>query len=182
MLQVVVRLREFGQSKLSILARHCEPHLAATRLPFAWVSIVLRRSLVTLGLVVIAVVVLGASGVLTPVFSRPLPISVNGGVATIDIQPVPEGPQLRFERIPRNGSKPVSQIDQFVPDPLPPAMNNWGCSQGGNLIVTLGNGMQRVYGPCYLPASIDHLWAEIMYTESNAQCAPRCGPGGRSGP
>jgi hypothetical protein len=116
------------------------------------------------------------------VLQRPIPISANGGVATVDIQPVHEGPQLRFERIPTNGSRPLSTIDNFIPDPLPPTVNNWGCSQGGDLIVTLVNGTTVTYGPCYLPTSIDHLWAEIEYVVSNGQCAPRCGPGGRPGP
>ncbi len=136
-----------------------------------------KRALAVLALAVIALVAGGAVGVgpLTPVFYRPISISANGGVAAVDLRPIPEGPQLK-------SSPRIDLIEPYVPDPLPAPLFQWFCGTGGNLVVTLGNGSQVTYGPCYRPASIDHLWAEIIYIETNGQCAPRCGPGGESGP
>ncbi len=115
-----------------------------------------KRALTVFAFVFAAFVAAGAVGVgpLNPVFYRPISISANGGVAAVDIQPIPEGPQPK-------GRPPIALIQ---------------------LVITLGNGVQVTYGPCYRPASIDHLWAEIVYIDTNGQCAPRCGPGGRAGP
>ena len=144
-----------------------------------------QRQLIVVGAVIVVVLALVAAGLgwFGSVFNRPTPISANGGVTAIVLSPVPEGPQAIFERNPSGkGSRPLSLIDQFIPDPLPAPFNNWGCSLGGNMIVSLGNGAQVTYGPCRRPASIDHLWAEMVYIETNGQCAPRCAPDGRPGP
>ena len=114
-------------------------------------------------------------GPLTPLFDWPISISENGGVAAVDLRPIPEGPEAK--------SLPtIDLLAPYIPDPLPTPLFQWFCRDGGDLVITLGNGKQVTYGPCYRPASIDHLWAEIVYIESNGQCAPRCGPGGAPGP
>ena len=138
---------------------------------------VVKRALPVLAFIIAALVAGGAVGVgpLAPVFYRPISISANGGVAAVDIRPIPEGPQPR-------SSPPSDLVKLNLPDPLPAPLFQWFCSMGGDLVVTLGNGMQVTYGPCYRPASIDHLWAEIVYIDTNGQCAPRCGPGGEVGP
>lgn len=106
----------------------------------------------------------------------------------IGIQPIPEGPPgPTFVRTPTTGSvergiRPLALIKSYIPDPLPAPLNQWFCNLGGNLTVALGNGRQVTYGPCYRPASIDHLWTEIIYVASNGACVPRCGPGGSPGP
>src|SRR4051794_21528260 len=114
-----------------------------------------------------AVIALAAGGAcgggpLPPLFYRPIPITPIGGVAAVDLRPIPEGPQLSSPRI--------DLIEPYVPDPLPTPLFQWFCRTGGNLVVTLGNGRQVTYGPCYRPALIDHLWAEIIYIETNGQC------------
>jgi hypothetical protein len=131
-----------------------------------------------LAVLVAASVTSGAVGIgpLTPVFHQPISISANGGVIGVGLQPIPEGP------MPNGGGPTVAQLEPFIPNPLPAPLNQWFCGIGGDLVVFLGNGGQVIYGPCYRPASIDHLWAEIIYIESNGQCAPRCGPGGAAGP
>ena len=136
-----------------------------------------KRALAVLASAVIALVAGGASAwVLWPVPSTgPISITANGGVAAVDLRPIPEGPQLK-------SSPRIDLIEPYVPNPLPTPLFQWFCGTGGNLVVTLGNGRQVTYGPCYRPASIDYLWAEIIYIETNGQCAPRCGPGGESGP
>jgi hypothetical protein len=141
------------------------------------VEMLVKRALPVLAFVVGALVAGGAVGMgpLTPVFYRPISIRGSGGVLAVDIRPIPEGPQPQSR-------PPIDQIEPYIPDPLPTPLFQWFCGAGGDLVVTLGNGMQVTYGPCYRPPSIDHLWAEIVYLDTNGQCAPRCGPGGKPGP
>lgn len=126
----------------------------------------MRNRLITVALVVAAALVgLGVAGIgpLTTVFYRPTPISANGGVAEIDIQPIPEGPGLVFQRNPTSrGVRPLAQIEQLIPDPLPAPLFQGLCGMGGNMVIILGNGKRVTYGPCHRPASIDRLWAEIV--------------------
>lgn len=144
-----------------------------------------RRVAILALLIAAALVGLGVAGLgpLTPVFYRATSVSANGGVTEIDLQPIPEGPGLVFERAPTaRGVRPLAEIERFIPDPLPPPVFQGLCGMGGNMVVILGNGKHVTYGPCYRPTSIDHLWAEMLYVDSNGQCAPRCGPGGTKGP
>jgi hypothetical protein len=144
------------------------------------------RATILVLVVAVALVGLGVAGLgpFTPVFHRPIPISANGGVVEVDLVPIPEGPpSVPFQRTPTaQPFRPLAQIERFIPDPLPAPLFQGLCGMGGNMVVTLGNGKQVTYGPCYRPASIDHLWAEMLYVEENGQCAPRCGPGGAKGP
>jgi len=139
--------------------------------------LVVRRTLAVLAILLMATVAGGAVGIgpLTPVFYQPISIAANGGVVGVDIRPIPEGP-------PPPPGPPVSQIAAYIPDPLPAPLFQWFCDGGGDLTITLSNGRHVTYGPCYRPASIDHLWAEIVYVDTKGQCAPNCGPGGKPGP
>jgi hypothetical protein len=136
------------------------------------------RAAAILAVLVAGLIAAGAAGLgpLTAVFNQPIYASANGGVVAVDLVPIPEGPMMP------NGGPPLASIKPFIPEPLPAPLNNWFCSVGGDLGIVLGNGRQVVYGPCHRPASIDHLWAEIIYLESSGRCAPRCGPGGVVGP
>ena len=127
-------------------------------------------------LIGVASVALGAAGVgpLTPVFYRPISIAENGGVVGVDLRAIPEGPPFP--------GVPLASIERYIPDPLPAPLNNWFCDGGGNLTVYLGNGREVTYGPCRRPASIDHLWSEMIYVETQGRCAPRCGPGDAHAP
>lgn len=130
-----------------------------------------KRALPVLAFVIAALVAGGAVGVgpLTAVFYRPISVSENGGVTAVDIRPIPEGPQPK-------SLPPIEQIEPYIPDPLPAPLFQWFCGTGGDLVVTLGNSRQVTYGPCYRPDSINHLWAAIVYIDTNGQCAPKCGP------
>jgi len=148
--------------------------------------VTVKRAVVVLTVLVAALLATGAAGLgpLTPIFYRPISTSADGGVAEIGIQPIPEGPPGPvFARTPaRQGVRSLALIEAYIPDPLPAPLNQWFCRQGGDLTVALGNGRQVIYGPCYRPASIDRLWAEIVYVDSTGKCAPKCGSGGTHGP
>ena len=130
--------------------------------------------------VVVGLVLLGISalGPLRTVFNHPIPASANGGVVRIELQPVPEGPTISFERAPSfQGSKPLSLIGGSIPDPLPPQLGQWACHFGTDLVVTFGNGTQAVYGPCRRPASINRLWGLILVVTSiGASPSPSASP------
>ena len=99
---------------------------------------------------------------------------------SVGAHPDPEGPVgPGFERTPTTeNSKPLSLIERFIPDPLPAPLAQAFCGGGGDLVVTFADGQQLTYGPCHRPASIDHLWAEMIYVLDDGKCSPRCGPGG----
>jgi hypothetical protein len=148
--------------------------------------VTVKRVVVILTGLVALLLATGAAGLgpLTRIFYWPISISADGGVAEIGIQPIPEGPPGPvFERTPVSpGVRSLALIEAYIPDPLPAPLNQWFCRQGGDLTVALGNGRQVIYGPCFRPASIDRLWAEIVFVDSNGKCAPKCGPGGSPGP
>ena len=85
-----------------------------------------KRALAVLALAVIALVAGGAVGVgpLTPVFYRPISISANGGVAAVDLRPIPEGPEPK-------SLPPIDLIARYIPDPLPTPLFQWFCGTGG---------------------------------------------------
>jgi hypothetical protein len=138
-----------------------------------------RAAIASVGLLaaLVALGVWGVNGPLSPVFNQPVRLAANGGVVEIDIQPIPEGPGVGLQRRPQNSAfQPLSKIERYIPNPLPPPLFQWNCTLGGDLVVSLGNGKQVTYGPCLRPKSIDRLWAEIIYVWTDGQCAPRCGP------
>jgi hypothetical protein len=78
---------------------------------------------------------------------------------------IPEGPITPpFERVPTGFSRPLSEIEAFIPDPLPAALDQRGCTVGENVVITLADGRTVTYGPCYRPSSINRLWHKIWGT------------------
>ena len=111
----------------------------------------------------------------------------HGAVVRLQLIPIPEGPTApSFERDAVPGDKsvrPLKSVGQYVPDPLPaPIQQPKSCSFGGNLVVTFADGFKLTYGPCKRPASINRLWAGMIYVLEDGNCAPKCGPGGSAGP
>jgi hypothetical protein len=104
----------------------------------------------------------------------------NGGITRVELQPIPEGPTLLLERVPTaqgpRGSRQLGLIKEYIPEPLPAPLGQGRCNLGGDLVVTLGNGKQVVYGPCHRPASVNHPWAEMVSAASNGMCIPTCEP------
>jgi len=149
-------------------------------------SALIKGGVFCLAALVAALVVLGAAslGPFSAFFHPPVAISANGGVTQVVIRPISEGPPgIGFQRAPTtDGVRSLAAIERYIPDPLPAPLNQWFCGTGGDLTITLGNGMQVTYGPCYRPTSINHLWANMVYIDSSGTCAPRCGPGGELGP
>jgi hypothetical protein len=98
-------------------------------------------------------------------------------IASIQLQPVPEGPTLLWNNPPTSPySEQRSQIEAAIPNPLPaPELQPPGCS-GGNLIVHLRDGRDITYGPCRHPASIRALWSRLVKVLSDPSCREPCGP------
>jgi len=111
----------------------------------------------------------------------------HGAVVRLQLIPIPEGPMgPSFERNAPAGDKwvrPLEQVQEYMPVPFPaPLEQPAGCNLGGNLVVTFADGFQLTYGPCTRPPSIDRLWAGVIYVLEHGHCAPKCGPGGSTGP
>lgn len=74
-------------------------------------------------------------------------------------------------------------VEPYIPDPLPlPSDQPNDCEIGGNMVVTFLDGTTLTYGPCERPASIDRLWAAMIFEIGHSQCASRCGPDGEPPP
>jgi hypothetical protein len=74
----------------------------------------------------------------------------------------------------------LDTVRRYIPDPLPaPLKQPEDCSFGGNLVMTLADGTAVTYGPCLRPASVNRLWAAMVYVMTRGDCAPGCGPGWR---
>jgi hypothetical protein len=141
-------------------------------------GLVMRRRwvgvLVVAALVCAVVIAAGFRGLLWwTVGSSPINIQLTD-VASIQIQPVPEGPPL-------GPVTPQSQqwtlIETAIPIPLPGPVNQpIGCDQGGDLIVNLRDGRTVTYGPCRHPQAIRALWARLETVESNGRCTEGCAP------
>jgi hypothetical protein len=98
-------------------------------------------------------------------------------IASIQLQPVPEGPTLIWNNPPTSPySAQRSQIEAAIPLPLPaPEWQTPGCG-GGDLIVHLRDGRDITYGPCSHPASIRALWSRLVKTLNDPSCREPCGP------
>lgn len=98
-------------------------------------------------------------------------------IASIQLQPVPEGPTLLWNNPPSSPySELRSQIEAAIPNPLPaPEFQPPGCT-GGDLIVHLRDGRDITYGPCRHPASIRALWSRLIKVLSDPSCREPCGP------
>ena len=146
-----------------------------------------RTLIVSIAVLIAGVPALGLLGVgpMTALFHRPIDADDHGGITRLEIVPVPEGPvSPTFARQPASeGTKPLSLVAQYIPDPLPATLYQGPmCRSGGDLIVTFADDSTVTYGPCRRPASIDRLWAGIVYVLEEGKCAPKCGPGGQPAP
>lgn len=111
--------------------------------------------------------------------SPPIDVEPNQ-ILAIWLQPEPEGPPSpAFRRVPEGGDRPLEQILEFVPQPLPGPIPQ-SCDQGGNLITALDESREIAYGPCKRPIEIERLWWHIIDVLSDQGCRPNCWPGGES--
>jgi hypothetical protein len=97
-------------------------------------------------------------------------------IAMLQIQPIPEGAVGEpYSRTGQKGTLPLSQIERYIPDPLPHSVwQGFPCHIGGDLIVTLTDGRAISYGPCRYPRSITVMWANISdATRAISQVYPR---------
>lgn len=121
-------------------------------------------ALITLLAVVLLGMGLAGYGPLMPLFYKSIPVAANGGVTEIDLFPVPEGPPLSFKRMPvaAGSDRPLGPFERFIPEPLPAPMFQWACNRGNDMVITLADGREVTYGPCFRPASINELWAQLV--------------------
>jgi hypothetical protein len=117
-----------------------------------------------LGGLAVAVVWLGSSGAFNTSSTRHL-TSGYDDIASIHLQPVPEGPTSpMFVPTPTSAyDKPLALIRSLVPDPLPrPLDQPRSCDHGGDLIIVLKEGAEITYGPCDYPWQISQLWGAMI--------------------
>jgi hypothetical protein len=129
------------------------------------------------GGVVVGLAWLGASGVFNTASTAHLRAGYSD-VASIHLQPVPEGPASpMFVPEPKSvGDKPLALVRNLVPDPLPKPLDQPGsCDHGGDLIVVLKDGREIIYGPCDYPWQISQLWGAMIEVTGTT------GPGARAG-
>lgn len=95
--------------------------------------------------------------------SAPLPFSREDVVA-VWLQPVPEGPRSpNFVLDPTNRDRPLSEISDAIPSPLPRDLwQGFGCDLGGNVVVEVRDGSEIHYGPCRYPDSIKDLRQRML--------------------
>src|SRR5205823_855514 len=93
-------------------------------------------------------------------------------VDVVQIVPVPEGPAGPVFVRPGTPSRerpaapsylPIDQLAPYAPEVLPAPLDNSGCDVGGSMVLTLAGGSTLTYGPCARPASINHLWAGMLF-------------------
>ena len=108
--------------------------------------------------------------------ARPIDVQLID-IASIQLQPIPEGPTLIWNHAPTSPpSEQQSQIEAAIPLPLPaPELQTPGCG-GGDLIVHLRDGRDITYGPCRHPASIRALWSRLIKVLGDPNCREPCGP------
>ena len=139
----------------------------------------MKRIAVLVAVIAIGLLIAGGVdvGPLGPVFHRSTPVRAHGGIVSLRLAPIPEGPNSLIERTPSNPRSPrLSSVERFIPDPLPAPLQQWGCGTGGDLVVTFADGYQISYGPCHRPASIDLLWARMFSVLWHGACEPHCDP------
>lgn len=118
----------------------------------------------TIGGLAVGVVWLGTSGAFNTSSTRHL-ASGYKDIASIHLQPVPEGPTSpMFVPTPKSAyEKPLALVRGLVPDPLPrPLDQPRSCDHGGDLIIVLNDGREITYGPCDYPWQISQLWGAMI--------------------
>jgi hypothetical protein len=119
---------------------------------------------------------------------RPSSSGIEGmpwsSVIRVELVPIPEGsPPPPFEEDPTSTpAYDLARLTPYAPGVLPAPVDQHGCGNGANLLLTLSDGRTVTYGPCRYPEAIAHLWAGMFYVLTDGSCAPRCGPGGVPGP
>jgi hypothetical protein len=119
---------------------------------------------IIVGGLVMGVVWLGTSGVFNASSTQHL-ASGYTDIASIRLQPVPEGPTSpMFVLIPKSVyDKPLALVRGVVPDPLPKPLDQpRSCDHGGDLIIVLNDGREITYGPCDYPWQISQLWGAMI--------------------
>ncbi len=115
----------------------------------------------TVGGLAVGVMWLGASGAFNTSSTQHL-ASGYDDIASIHLQPVPEGPtSSMFVPSPKSAyDKPLALVR---PDPLPrPLDQPRSCDHGGDLIIVLNDGREITYGPCDYPWQISQLWGAMI--------------------
>ena len=109
--------------------------------------------------------------------ARPIDVQLID-IASIQLQPIPEGPTLIWNHAPTSPySDQQAQIEAAIPIPLPgPELQPIGCNLGGDLIVRLRDGRAITYGPCRHPASIRALWSRLIVVLADPKCRQPCAP------
>src|SRR5689334_10597453 len=118
-----------------------------------------------LGGLVIGLIRMGTSGVFD--FSSSHLAYHASDIASIHLQPVPEGPAGNYYvRHPNSvDQKSLNLVGAFLPDPLPtPSNQPHTCQGGGDMIIKLKNGRGLTYGPCRWPWQISELWGAMIQT------------------
>lgn len=123
----------------------------------------------------------------SPLPSGPQTLPAHASITELRIEPVPEGPSMAFKRDAQADRMisvlPLDRVEEYIPGPLPSPLDQPGdCELGGNLVVSFSDGSDLTYGPCERPASVDQLWAGMVFAYSKGQCLPRCGPDGELPP
>jgi hypothetical protein len=104
-------------------------------------------------------------------------------VVRVELVLIPEGsPPPPFQQHPTLPGYDLPRLAPYAPAVLPAPLDQHGCDQGANMVITLSDGRTAIYGPCRYPAAIAHLWAGLYYVITDGACAPRCGPSGTRGP
>jgi hypothetical protein len=103
----------------------------------------------------------------------------SGPIVVVKTEPYPEGPPAPpFLLSAGPNQLPIRKILRFIPRPLPePLDQGFNCGFGGNLTIAFEGCARVVYGPCHRPASINRLWARMVFVITDGGCAPGCGPG-----
>ena len=117
----------------------------------------------------VAVPWLGTSGVLNT--SGHIDVSY-GQIASIHLQPVPEGPTgpLFVPRPQGDSELPLDLVRGFVLTPLPAPLDQGNCNGGGDLVIVLTSGRRITYGPCRWPAQISLLWGAMIEASEVVGC------------
>lgn len=95
--------------------------------------------------------------------SQPLPFD-RDDVVSIWLEPYPEGPiSPTFARRPSDSDRPLANIEESIPSPLPrDVWQGFSCEFGGDVVVALDSGDRIEYGPCRRPASIERMRRAIL--------------------
>ncbi len=139
-----------------------------------------------LGGLVVGVIWMGSSGVFD-FSSSQLPYHASD-IASIHLQPVPEGPAGDYYvRHPRTVDQmSLDLVGALLPDPLPrPSNQPHTCQGGGDMIIRLKNGLELRYGPCRARrAELEHVRQSLrnalarhpIGAKKFAPTRIRCGP------